>query len=372
MLADSQEKGNRRTGCQQLRRRHMLTDSEVLIFRVCLTCETQKPCARCAQRKPEAAFGAAAWKTRRAERRICCECAARERGFWRCANCGDRQSRSHFRLWLGHHGAKTHGHQTCNRCIGLLVACRFAARTNFRLARLRARLSILESLDARIAQPLTAPVPCLAHDTAASTTQQQGTQPLRMPSQVHRRTAPTGRRATGISPRMSRKRAREEAPSTTDAARRPNGRARSTPKQAYHYVCPRCNTHVCSTVRTGRVDHRGTCGKRFHVHDGQVAMKKHRYCCPWCKTHVSSAIHTGRVDHRTVCGNQFHVQEGVVAAATRRYAHRCPVCRTVVWSSLAFGRLRIAHASPSGKPCPNQAWNVPNKTTNRKKGTGGK
>ena len=195
---------------------------------------------------------------------------------------------------------------------------------------------------------------------------------MRMPSQVHRRTAPTGRRATGISPRMSRKRVREEAPSTTDAARRPNGRARSTPKQAYHYVCPRCNTHVRSTVRTGRVDHRGTCGKRFHVHDGQVAMKKHRYCCPWCKTHVSSAIHTGRVDHRTVCGNQFHVQEGVVAAATRRYAHRCPVCRTVVWSSLAFGRLRIAHASPSGKPCPNQAWNVPNKKTNRKKGTGGK
>ncbi|CAK9041780.1 unnamed protein product [Durusdinium trenchii] len=32
---------------------------------------------------------------------------------------------------------------------------------------------------------------------------------------------------------------------------------RSTPKQAYHYVCPRCNTHVRSTVRTGRVDHRG-------------------------------------------------------------------------------------------------------------------
>ena len=146
----------------------------------------------------------------------------------------------------------------------------------------------------------------------------------------------------------------------------------SAPNHLYHYVCPRCNTHVRSTVCTGKVDQCGACGKRYRVHDGQVAMKKHRYCCPWCKTHVSSAIHTGRVDHRTVCGNQFHVQEGVVAAATRRYAHRCPVCRTVVWSSLAFGRLRIAHASPSGKPCPNQAWNVPNKTTNRKKGTGGK
>ena len=34
-------------------------------YRVCHTCEAQKPCFKCGVRKPEAAFGAAAWKARR-------------------------------------------------------------------------------------------------------------------------------------------------------------------------------------------------------------------------------------------------------------------------------------------------------------------
>ena len=46
-------------------------------YRMCLTCEVKKPCITRKVPKPESDFGAAAWKARNADRRICRACAVR-------------------------------------------------------------------------------------------------------------------------------------------------------------------------------------------------------------------------------------------------------------------------------------------------------
>ena len=117
----------------------------------------------------------------------------------------------------------------------------------------------------------------------------------------------------------------------------------------YDYVCPACNGHVASNVATGQIDHRTVCGNQFSVQDGVVTEQGVVYRCPFCKGNVRSDVRTGRIDHRTVCGNQFYVKDSAVSKNTRCHAHSCPVCSTVVWSSQSCGRIAVTHVTPSGK-----------------------
>ena len=68
-------------------------------FRVCMTCETKKPCFKCGVAKPEAEFGPAAWKARHADRRCCRECTTKQRGCWQCSQCSERKPRAEFTAW---------------------------------------------------------------------------------------------------------------------------------------------------------------------------------------------------------------------------------------------------------------------------------
>ena len=179
--------------------------------------------------------------------------------------------------------------------------------------------------------------------------------------------------------------------------------------QSFEYVCPACHQSVISSIRTGQVDHRRTCGNQFQVNNGVVAKKsvvlhmsilqgaceqqcedrenqpsgclwqrifrtgwhcrKERfvYQCPFCNGPVNSNVKTGRINHRSVCNNQFYVKDGEVSKQTRHQAHSCPVCSTVVWSSLSCGRIAVKHDMPSGKPCHNKQWHVPEKKTTKTK-----
>jgi hypothetical protein len=65
-------------------------------FRVCLTCEMKKLCFKCGVAKPEAEFGAAAWKARNADRRCCRECTTKQQGCWQCSQCSDCKPRTEF------------------------------------------------------------------------------------------------------------------------------------------------------------------------------------------------------------------------------------------------------------------------------------
>ena len=129
------------------------------------------------------------------------------------------------------------------------------------------------------------------------------------------------------------------------------------------YKCPFCKGLVKSNVKTGKVNHQSVCGYVFSVQDGVVADKSFVYQCPFCGGSVKSNVKTGRINHRSVCNNQFYVKDGAVSKQNRCHAHSCPVCSTVVWSSLACGRIKVQHDMPSGKPCQNKQWHVPEKKT---------
>ena len=129
--------------------------------------------------------------------------------------------------------------------------------------------------------------------------------------------------------------------------------------KAYVYVCPRCNGHVKSSITRGKINHQSVCGHQFSVKDGIVAQTRFVYVCPFCSGIVHSKIRTGRVNHRPVCNNWFHVKDGAIGKHTWSHAHRCPVCSTVVWSSKSSGRIAVRHDMPSGKRCHKKQWHVP-------------
>ena len=168
-------------------------------------------------------------------------------------------------------------------------------------------------------------------------------------------------------------------------------------------------------MKTGRIDHRHVCGKRFYVMDGVVSdatkhhshtcptcgatvwsrhasgriQSKHKtpagtscackewtskakgegnqqkttYICPFCDGNVKSKVQTGQVNHRSVCGNQFYVKEGAVSNATRKHPHKCPQCTAVVWSQRKSGRIQSNHNTPGGAECPCKSWKNGKKTT---------
>ena len=126
-------------------------------YRVCLTCETKRPCVRCGLAKPEADFAAAAWKARNAARRCCRTCAAKLRNHWACSHCEERKPRADFSARQATRAHAQDGTQQCNTCVSLALVCRVARRANQRVLQLRHRLkrereqSIVEDVRREIA-----------------------------------------------------------------------------------------------------------------------------------------------------------------------------------------------------------------------------
>ena len=110
------------------------------LYRVCLTCEIKKTCVTCKVPKPESDFGAAAWKARHVDRRICRACADRVRGCWTCSACGTRLPKEDFSAWQRRRAYAENGTQTCNYCFQSLAVFRCAQRTRERLRTLRKKL----------------------------------------------------------------------------------------------------------------------------------------------------------------------------------------------------------------------------------------
>ena len=109
-------------------------------YRVCLTCEVSKTCAKCGHAKAEAEFGAAAWKARHTDRRICRGCATKARGQWTCSVCREQCPRSDFSAWEAtRSGGRNDGTQRCNQCVQLALVCAIARRANARIERQRQR-----------------------------------------------------------------------------------------------------------------------------------------------------------------------------------------------------------------------------------------
>ena len=105
-------------------------------YRVCHTCEVQKPCCKCGVAKPASAFGASAWKARHADRRCCKDCAVKVTGHWRCGVCSEQKAREHFSAWT-RQSTRQNGKQRCNPCFQATEIRAAAKKAKGRLYKLR-------------------------------------------------------------------------------------------------------------------------------------------------------------------------------------------------------------------------------------------
>ena len=79
------------------------------------------------------------------------------------------------------------------------------------------------------------------------------------------------------------------------------------------------------------------------------AKERKEYECPYCHAKTHSSIRTGKVQVAGHCGKQFRVRHGDVV---RAFTHACPSCGTKVQSAKASGRIQSKHQKPNGKACP--------------------
>ena len=312
-------------------------------YRVCLTCETKRPCVRCGLAKPEADYGAAAWKARNAARRCCRTCATKMRDHWKCSHCEERKPRAEFSAWQEKREFAPNGTQRCNTCVSATLFRRVAARANRRVLPLRRRSQ---------RQREQAIIEEVRREIAAVTEQRSKTSApsvMGLPDKAHR-VAVAAVDTGSVVP------ARPGSGAGAAQESRPKCGPRRNEDNTFDYICPFCAAAVSSLVRSGQVNHRRHCGNQFRVKDGCVVTQKMVYRCPFCDGTVQSNVTTGRIDHRSVCGSQFWVRTGKVTDATRRHPHTCPQCGTVVWSACTSGRIRVQHTTPSGRPCPQKSW----------------
>ena len=256
--------------CRSRRRQHGL------FFRVCMTCETKKPCFKCGVAKPEAEFGPAAWKARHADRRCCRECTTKQRGCWQCSQCSERKPRAEFTAWQQSRTYTQNSTQVCNACTAFALVCRLAHRTNQRLARLRQRETSQR------------------HEAILADVRKE----IQKMHEARQTSTGTDETRTGIA-----------HSSPQQLALRPDT---ATPR-VYTYLCPYCAQSLQSTVATGCVDHRrgGGCGKQFRVANGLLASRVHSHTCPTCGTVVHSTQASGRIQitHRNPNGRQCRTDQ---------------------------------------------------------------
>ena len=200
-------------------------------------------------------------------------------GWWQCGACGVRKARGEFSAWRQHHRWKEAGTQMCNGCKALQFVCRFAARTNQRLARLRARAG-QEQLR-RFLVP--------GHGVDTDVVERRVTCPA--PHQQN-----TTRAVTPTTPR--------DRTEVHDAA-------------TYVYARPLCDRPCHSLTRTGQVHHRKQCGNFFRVADGVVAGRVHSHKCPKCGAVVQSSKACGSIHvlHKTATGRACARQKWTVKPA---------------------------------------------------------
>ena len=253
-------------------------------YRVCLTCELKKPCQKCKVAKPESDFGAAAWKARNSERRICHTCAVKVRGCWTCNACQNRLPKEDYSAWQRQHAYKQNGMQICNACVWSLTLDRIAQRARERLQALRTRLQ--QQKRKKILDAVRAEIRALLQESARI-------------------------RGAGAKPDASDK---------TSAACLESNVLSLQPIATYDYVCPFCNNSCQSRVRTGEVDHRNHCGKQFMVANGIVVSAPdggYKHKCPKCGVYVTSKKKNGRVrvQHKNKAGRACAQTSWVVPMA---------------------------------------------------------
>ena len=376
---------------------------QATFYRICKTCEQTQVCSVCNRRKDEKKFSAGAWKRARAGGRVCLDCSGKAWGWWRCSICKVKQAACAFESWLAQHRS-CNGDQVCSKCWKCPIPRGSISKAVQRVAATQAKVAMraAEEKKARAIADVWAAIAERKRNREQESPQTKEEGPEAKQRRQENGTEMTAEGRADV-------RGTQEDSNRTEKATLPTKGARTTRErksfqyvcphcdqsvtstirtgqvnhrrtcgnrfrvkdgrvlaQAYDYVCPACNGHVTSNVATGQINHRTVCGNRFYVKDGVVQEKSLAYRCPFCNGNVKSNVRTGCINHRSVCGNQFHVKDGAVSKETRCHAHSCPVCSTVVWSSQSRGRIAVTHDTPAGKRCQKKHWHVPAKRARKK------
>ena len=324
------------------------------------------------------------------------------KGGGRCSVCKVKEAAPAFESWLAQNGS-CNGDQICNNCWTSRIPRKSISRALERVAATQAKVAAkaVEEKKARVIAEVRAAIAEKKRTRDADGSQAQGAEPKAkqrreegreemnianaqdpITEQKRKREVDEAEAQEGNPKEKQRKdetRKAEEGHKALKPDKRQEGNKASKEKtlpantrhatqrgQSFQYVCPACHQSVISSIRTGQVNHSRICGNRFQVKDGVVAQKSVVYTCPFCNGLVNSNVKTGQINHRSVCNNKFYVKDGEVSKQTRCHAHSCPVCSTIVWSSLSCGRIKVQHNMPAGKPCHNKQWHVPEKDAQRK------
>ena len=332
-----------------------------------------KTCCGCSTRKAAADFSAGAWKRTQARTRLCLVCARNAHGLWTCSKRNVKKATVCFQQWTSQHRAQN-GQQVCDSCQGPKLERSVVKKAVARVA--ATHVKVARQKHERVMAEVVAEIARKRKDEGDAT-QERKCKALRAQEQ---RNAPQAASPVEVQPHPTEKLRKEAATKpfqyvcpfcqvavgSTVSSGQVNHRnvcgnrfqvkdGHVTAKD-FVYTCPFCEGTVASKLTSGQIDHRGMCGNQFYVQDGQVAAKEYVYTCPFCDGTVASKLRTGRVNHGGTCGKRFCVENGVVSKGTKQHAHRCPLCRTLVWSARASGRIQSKHKAPCGRPCKQKSW----------------
>ena len=371
----------------------MYARPQCTFYRVCQTCEAQKRCYKCGTAKPESAFGAAAWKGRHADRRVCRDCAMKVKGAWRCAVCTERKARNDFSAWSRQRAAPQDGTQRCNACVPSAAKRAAAQRAKNSRARCRGRparadarvyschgqrlpRSVAQRAIRRLAATRTKVaeekrqqvIGLVREEIADRVRQKQAEDEVLFPrAQVPNRRkerqmaqSKTEIEAESVSTdtKPSRKRHMEPqqdkqaqpTPTKTQPRAQTTQVAQAEPaaKRAKHVSVssearkappPRRNSQAKPKQETQATPTAAqtTLAPPAKLAGHTAAEEMFQYACPFCEVSVTSTVRTGQVNHCRVCGKFFRVKDGHVAAKNLVYA--CPFCNGTVASNVRTGRI---------------------------------
>ena len=300
--------------------------NESTCYRVCCACEVQKPCHRCKVKKPMTEYTASAWKARHTERRICKACT--KKGNWTCASCHRALAHMGFSAWLRHRPSGQDGTQICDECYRAKRWTCITAQGRRRLQKRRTTLRRREIL-----QEVRAEVESMVRARQTVTGMEKESKPNMTQFQLCSIETKTSENAN------NRKRKSPAAGSET----RSNGTSADATKEMLCVPKPR-QDEGSSDISQRSEDPRAA-----------EATTWQKYQCPYCQASTESTIKNGKVNVAGHCGKQFRVSNGQVA---RGNTHACPLCGTKVQSARAYGQIKCNHTKPNGKACPTTRWYV--------------
>ena len=240
---------------------------------------------------------------------MCLAFSGKAWGWSRCSICHVKQAAFAFESWLAQHRS-CNGDQVCSNCWNCPIPRGSISKAVQRVAATQAKVGrrAAEEKKARAIADVWDAIAERKRNREQESPPNEGRRAEGKTSQTRERNRNDHRSACRCTWQTGRQQRKAQGGAANEG-RRSHGQRQYC---IFQYMCPHCNQPVSSTIRTGQVDHRRTCGNSFPVREGRPCAKPYDYVCPACNGHVASNVATGQIDHRTVCGNKFSVQDGVV------------------------------------------------------------